>query len=1216
MGGTGARRWRPPGSDRLLAVGIVVGLFAGGVAVVGPSGATGAPAAPVGPPVAGSAAPAVWSCHGVRLLGTPACAGEAVATGAKPAGPLSTPGWVLANASPPAFSLYDFEMAYDAADGYVVVLGSVASTYGSLGPTRMWSYAGRLWAPLAPAVMPENCPGSTLAYDSTDGYVVYFGGPPPYSGTCASAGQTWTYVHGAWTQQFPATSPPELYGASLSDDPADGYLVLFGGSNNSCGTQYPIGGYCNETWTYSAGAWTRLTPALAPSHRAEAGMAYDAADGYLVLFGGTNVSGPQNDTWSFAGGTWTRLRPAVSPPAPTPDAFSYDSTDGRIVYTSAENYSGPTPEITWTYAGGNWSPVTSSAPPQRLGAGSADDPADQGLLFFGGTGWTPLDDSWLFRAGNWTNVTVPTPAQRIGAAAAYDSATGAFILFSGSNFTQVSGANLPNDTWAYTSTGWTELTPGRSPPPRGGGQLADDVADGYLLLFGGTGAGGPLNDTWEYAAGTWTALTPTAAPPSIYGTSVSVVYDGADGYVLALVGAPGHMWTWTYRAGVWTNITSTAGSPPPGPAANPLVYDSTDGYVLLFGTVQPALTDQTWTFAGGRWTNRTAAVGPAPPAAAGGSLVDFPPGGYVLLYQGTGANDTWTYANGTWTPVFAPYGPPAVAGMASAYDPALSGAVFFGGDSTVCGALVYGCESTWLWNGAGAVGPYVRSFALLPSTTDVGRPVNATIDVVGGVVPLSFAYAGLPGGCGSANRSTLSCTPTTVGTYLVRATVTDAAGHTASASAELTVHAALAVPSLAVTASTVPLGGTVDFTTSVAGGTSPYDYAYAGLPPGCASQTVPVLPCTPSAAGRYAVSATVGDAVGGSATASTALTVQPAGSAGGPFVYGFAASPPAIVLGNATNLTVNASGGTAPYSYAYAGLPAGCASANQTPLACRPIASGTFAVGVTVTDARGNATSVTTNLTVYPVGGGAGLFVTAFGASPSTFTVGNGTVLTVVANGGVGPLGYAYAGLPPGCAPANASVLACVPTAAGVYTLSVTTFDSAGDRAGVLATLTVLPSAAGPAPAIARFLISPTTVTEGTPFTVVVSVAGGTLPLHYAYAGLPPGCRGPDADVLTCTPTQAGNFSVNVTVTDALGRTANASGPLRVVPFEVPPSTSVPPNLFATPVALATLFGLGVGISILVALSIDRERRRRDGRRLVRELADDGPPPGPDDRGV
>src|SRR5262245_35402669 len=49
-----------------------------------------------------------------------------------------------------------------------------------------------------------------------------------------------------WTQQHPATSPPARVGAWMAYDAATGTVVLFGGVNSDA-----TGGY-NDTWTWAA----------------------------------------------------------------------------------------------------------------------------------------------------------------------------------------------------------------------------------------------------------------------------------------------------------------------------------------------------------------------------------------------------------------------------------------------------------------------------------------------------------------------------------------------------------------------------------------------------------------------------------------------------------------------------------------------------------------------------------------------------------------------------------------------------------------------------------------------------------------------------------------------------------------------------------------------------------------------------------------------------
>lgn len=94
-----------------------------------------------------------------------------------------------------------------------------------------------------------------------------------------------------WVRQAPATSPHARYLASMAYDAATGTMVLFGGADKF---GHPI----NGTWTWDGATWTKQHPAASPAGGVSA-EAYDAATGTVVLFGGAN---PQ---FQLLGDTWT-----------------------------------------------------------------------------------------------------------------------------------------------------------------------------------------------------------------------------------------------------------------------------------------------------------------------------------------------------------------------------------------------------------------------------------------------------------------------------------------------------------------------------------------------------------------------------------------------------------------------------------------------------------------------------------------------------------------------------------------------------------------------------------------------------------------------------------------------------------------------------------------------------------------------------------------------
>src|SRR5580693_5544846 len=100
----------------------------------------------------------------------------------------------------------------------------------------------------------------------------------------------------------------------------------------------------------SAPTWTKQAPAASPSARAAAAMAYDAATGTIVLFGGLGEHGLLRDTWTWDGSTWTRQAPAASPAARTVASMAYGAATGTIVLFGGSGSHGDLRD-TWTWEG-------------------------------------------------------------------------------------------------------------------------------------------------------------------------------------------------------------------------------------------------------------------------------------------------------------------------------------------------------------------------------------------------------------------------------------------------------------------------------------------------------------------------------------------------------------------------------------------------------------------------------------------------------------------------------------------------------------------------------------------------------------------------------------------------------------------------------------------------------------------------------------------------
>ncbi|MDE1820857.1 MAG: hypothetical protein KGJ23_12580 [Euryarchaeota archaeon] len=263
--------------------------------------------------------------------------------------------------------------------------------------------------------------------------------------------------------------------------------------------------------------------------------------------------------------------------------------------------------------------------------------------------------------------------------------------------------------------------------------------------------------------------------------------------------------------------------------------------------------------------------------------------------------------------------------------------------------------------------PSISSFAASPSPIDVGWTSYLNVSASGGTGALSYAYSGLPAGCSSLNVSSLTCTPTVSGSFTVRVYVNDTAAHSATTTASLTVNPSsggLTISGFSATPSVVSLGSMTTFTVSATGGTGALSFTYAGLPSGCTTSNTASLACTPTVRGSFTVRAYVNDTAARSATATTPLIVNP--SSGGPVISGFSAVPSALTLGASTTFTISASGGSGALSYAYAGLPPGCGTANSATLTCTPSSTGSFSARSYANDTAARSATAITSLTVNP----------------------------------------------------------------------------------------------------------------------------------------------------------------------------------------------------------------------------------------------------------
>jgi large repetitive protein len=364
-----------------------------------------------------------------------------------------------------------------------------------------------------------------------------------------------------------------------------------------------------------------------------------------------------------------------------------------------------------------------------------------------------------------------------------------------------------------------------------------------------------------------------------------------------------------------------------------------------------------------------------------------------------------------------------------------------------------------------------------PVLCNGGSTGSATVTPAGGTAPYTYSWA--PTGGTAATATGLTAQGYTV-------TVTDANGCTVTATTTVTQPPALSATTSFTQATCNMSNGSASV--SVSGGVGPYTYTWA--PSGGTAATATGL-----SANTYTVTFT--DANGCTGTAS--VTVPNAGS---PTATITATTNVSCFGGNNGSATVAASGGTAPYTYAWS--PIGGTGTTGTSLTAQSYT-------VTVTDVNGCSTTATTTITQPPV-------LTATAASSPVVCFGGSTgSATVTATGGVTP--YSYSWTPSGGTGATATGLN-----ANTYTVTVT------DANGCTTTATT--TVTQPTAVTATASMTPVLCNGGTTGTATATPGGGIGPYTYMWT--------PSMQT-TAIATGLSAQSYTVTVTDANGCTVNAT---------------------------------------------------------------------------
>lgn len=465
--------------------------------------------------------------------------------------------------------------------------------------------------------------------------------------------------------------------------------------------------------------------------------------------------------------------------------------------------------------------------------------------------------------------------------------------------------------------------------------------------------------------------------------------------------------------------------------------------------------------------------------------------------------------------------------------------------------------------------PTLENLTATNLSIDVGGSTTVSVTPTQGSGSPVYYWSGLPGGCASAQSSTLVCDPTATGHFSVYVSINDSNGfNVSSGPLELVVYSQLGSAGISATASSLDVGQVTQLTATISGGTGFYTYSWSGLPAGCAAANSAQLTCTPSASGPYTVDLTVSDSTGATSVATAKITVS-----ADPTVTITSITHPNLDIGQTTGLTATTTTGSGSPTYFWEGLPGGCSSANSNTLSCKPSASGTFTVILTERDSnKMNVSSAPVTIVVSPA-------LTTPAVSSTTFAldVGQTTILTASIGGGSGGDSYFWTGLGDGCLTADSATLGCTPTSSTTSTLGVgvTVTDSNGGSASS----TTVSIVVSPDPAISLSTVSNSSmdVGESTTLTAVLTSggSGNSLTDVFSWLGLPTGCPSANALKVTCVPSAAGTYTVIAYARDTNGFNTSSASTTLVVSQKLVVS-GITASLTAIDVGQATTLSISV----------------------------------------
>jgi putative Ig domain-containing protein len=254
----------------------------------------------------------------------------------------------------------------------------------------------------------------------------------------------------------------------------------------------------------------------------------------------------------------------------------------------------------------------------------------------------------------------------------------------------------------------------------------------------------------------------------------------------------------------------------------------------------------------------------------------------------------------------------------------------------------------------------------LPNGTQNTAYPSTTLQASGGQSPYTWSATGLPTGLTLSAAGVLSGTPTQSGTFSVVVNVKDSSSTplTGTKTFPLTIAG-----SVTITTSSLPAGtqgvAYPSTTLQAQGGQTPYIWSATGLPTGLSLSQAGVLSGTPTVSGPFSVVVTVKDGSSPQLTGTATLSLT-IGAATTPLAISTSSLPGGTQNSAYPSATLQAQGGTPPYTWTESGSLDGLTLSSAGVLSGTPTSAGSFPVTFTVTDSAKQSVSLAVTIVISP----------------------------------------------------------------------------------------------------------------------------------------------------------------------------------------------------------------------------------------------------------